>query len=374
MLNNSLRLLVWLAIGTLVTANAEERSGASWLVARGDAQATGVAYTELPAKPEMLWKFALPKGSFEATAAIDNGLVFLGDMDAKCYALKLATGEKVWEQPGTLGFPGSPAVKDGKVYVGDGDGLFHCYEAATGKELWKYATEAEIVAGANFWKDKVLVGSQDSRLYALDVATGELAWKLQIENQIRSMTTVAGDSAFVVQCDGKLHVVNLNTGKIEASVPLNQPNTTSSPAVLGDHLFFGTEEGAVMCIDWKKAKIEWQVTDQNRPQPYRSSPAINDTMVVIGGRGKRVIALSPHDGKELWSFATKNRVDCSPVIAGKHVVVGAADGRLYLIDRETGKEVWHFECQGGINGGIAVADGKFIVATDRGVVYCFGTK
>ena len=120
MFANRLRLIVGLLLGSLSTLSAEENPGSAWLVARGDAQGTGVAQTELPAKPELLWKFALPKGSFESTAAIANGLVFLGDMDAKFYALNLSTGEKVWDQPGKLGFPGSPAVRAGRVYIGEG--------------------------------------------------------------------------------------------------------------------------------------------------------------------------------------------------------------------------------------------------------------
>jgi outer membrane protein assembly factor BamB len=367
--------LLSLAVSAVLAENmpAPSASATSWPVCRGDAQATGIARTTLSDKPELLWKITKDKATFETTPAIANGLVLLGDMNESLLALKLDTGEKVWEQSGKLGFPGSPAIRDNLVYVGDGDGIFHCYELTTGKELWKFPTEGEIVAGANFWNEFVLVGSQDSRMYALHGTSGELKWKLQIENQIRTTITYAEDKAFVAQCDGKIHIVDLHTGKITASVPLEQPNTTSSPAVLGDNLFFGTEEGTVMAVDWKQAKISWAVSDNTRSQPYRSSPAVNKDYIVIGSRGKRVQSFAPETGKEIWSFATKNRVDCSPVIVGERVLVAAADGRVYLLNLTTGQEVWSYECQGSINGGIAVAAGKFVLATDRGIIYCFGT-
>ena len=121
----------------------------SWPLARGDQQATGVAKSALPEKPQQLWKFEAKKGAFDATPAIVDGVVFVGENDEKFYALKLATGEKIWEASAELGFPGSPAARDGKVFVGDGVGIFHCYAAADGKVLWQFPTEseAEIVAG-----------------------------------------------------------------------------------------------------------------------------------------------------------------------------------------------------------------------------------
>jgi outer membrane protein assembly factor BamB len=374
----------WIAFTSIVCCllpwvlSAEEQIGSpratakSWPICRGDAQATGVAVSPIPEKLELLWKFSVEDSAFDATPAIDQGRVFIGDLDEKLYALDLQSGKKLWDQTGKLGFPGGPAVQGDFVYAGDGDGIFHCFAVTTGEEKWRFTTEAEIVAGANFWKNQVLIGSQDSRLYSLNAQTGELTWKLQIDNQIRTLTTVAEDRALVAQCDGKLHVVNLLDGSIVASVPLEQPNTTSSPAVLGDRIYFGTEEGEVLCIDWKKAAIAWSAGSTANAQPFRASPAVTSEMVVIGSRGKRVVAFTPKDGKELWSFATKNRVDASPVIAGERILVGSADGRLYLLDRATGKSLWQYECQGGINSGVAIADGKVLVATEKGHVYCFG--
>ena len=37
-------------------------------------------------------------------------------------------------------------------------------------------------------------------------------------------------------------------------------------------------------------------------------------------------------------------------------------------------QVWQFQGSGGFTGSPAVADGKLVIASDRGVVYCFGSK
>ena len=145
-----------------------------------------------------------------------------------------------------------------------------------------------------------------------------------------------------------------------------------TPAVIGDHAYFGTEGGAFLCIDWKQAKQVWMYEDPDRSQAYRSSPAATEQAVVVGGRDKRIRAFDPGTGKQLWSFAAKTRVDASPVIVGQRVFAAAADGRLYTLDLQTGKLLWEHEAGGGFAGSPAVAAGRLVIASDEGVVYCFG--
>ena len=52
-------------------------------LSRGDELATGVAKTTLPDKPQVLWKFSTGKNSVEATPAIVDGIVYIGDMQEK---------------------------------------------------------------------------------------------------------------------------------------------------------------------------------------------------------------------------------------------------------------------------------------------------
>ncbi|MGD0382492.1 MAG: hypothetical protein ABSA77_03150, partial [Thermoguttaceae bacterium] len=56
-------------------------SNDSWPLFRGDAQATGVAKSDLPEKLELLWRFTPPKGGFESTAVIAEGIVYVGGLD-----------------------------------------------------------------------------------------------------------------------------------------------------------------------------------------------------------------------------------------------------------------------------------------------------
>jgi outer membrane protein assembly factor BamB len=355
------------------TALPVQQGATEWPLGRGNALADGVAKTKLPQKPEVVWKVTIDKGAFDGTPVIADGVVYLGDMDGTVYAWKLADGTEIWKRKFESGFIASPSLRGELLYVADMDGKLHALDLKTGEPKWTFTAESEIDNGVNFWKDNVLFGSQDSKLYCLNADSGELVWKFAIQDQIRCMPTVVGDRSFIAGCDSTLHIIDLNTGKEAAGVPIEAP-TGVTPAVLGDNVYFGTEGGTFFAVNWKDAKVTWKAEDKGSPQPYRSSPAVQDDIVVVGSRSRRVEAYDPKTGKELWTFATKQRIDSSPVIVGDRVFVGAADGRLYGLDLRTGKQDWEYQASGGFTGSPAVADGKLVIATDRGVVYCFGSK
>ena len=92
--------------------------------------------------------------------------------------------------------------------------------------------------------------SQDATLYCLMAETGDLAWKHMIDDQIRCAPTIVDNRAFLAGCDGRLHIIDIDKGKPVDHVNIDAP-TGVTPAVLNDHVFFGTEAGVFFGIDWK---------------------------------------------------------------------------------------------------------------------------
>src|SRR6476646_9167873 len=214
-----------------------------WPLFRGNATATGVAEGNLSNNPQLLWKYTVPKGSFDATPVVANGVAYIGDMDGTVYAIDLLTHEKKWtfdNGKDKAGFNTAAAVKDDLLYIGDMDGKFFCLDATTGDKKWTAKAEAEINSAANFHSGNVLFGSQDATLYCLDAKSGEEKWKHQIGDQIRCSPTVIEDRCFLAGCDGKLHVINLANGEEAGDVEIGAP-TGATPAAAGSRIYFGTE-------------------------------------------------------------------------------------------------------------------------------------
>ncbi|WP_233198772.1 MULTISPECIES: PQQ-binding-like beta-propeller repeat protein [Pirellulaceae] len=361
-------LFAWVAVAQL---------RADWPLYRGNALAQGVSHETLSDNLDVRWKLEIDNGAFEATPIVVDGIVYIGDLDGRVYAVKLEDGSKVWTYEGNVdqlsGFMGSPAYREGRIYVGDIDGVLHCLNADDGKLLWKFETGLEINGSVNFYQDKILIGSQDANLYCLNKEDGKLAWKVQIDDQIRCMPTVVSNRGFVAGCDSKLHVIDLDKGEPLGTVPIDGP-TGSAPAVRDDVAYFGTEAGSFFAINWKDLKVVWQFQDDRNRQQIRASAAVLPDRVVFGSFSKNLVSLDRETGKEQWTFKARGKINSSPVVAGERVYFGSADSRVRAVDLNTGKEVWQYEAKSGFPAGPAVSNGCLLIATERGVLYCFADK
>jgi len=54
--------------------------------------------------------------------------------------------------------------------------------------------------------------------------------------------------------------------------------------------------------------------------------------------------------------------------------VGSLDKNLYVLDLEKGTELQRIELDDAISGSPAVANGRLVIGSNQGTVYCFGAK
>ncbi len=343
-----------------------------WPMFRGNPQLTGLARGTLPDELHVRWKYETAE-PITSTAAIVDGVVYVGSDDGKLYALDLATGQPRWTYAIEDMIESSPTVVGGLVIFGDDAGVLHACDAKTGAARWKFETDGQIISSANYYRGHVIFGSYGGHVYCLRLEDGKQIWKYAAEERVHATPTLAGTHVFFGGCDGHLHVVDARNGTRINHIPLGSV-TGASATVDGTRLFLGTYGEQVLGVDWNAGKVLWRFEDPERAFPFMSSAAVSGDLVVIGGRDKRLRALDRTTGKQRWQLVAKGRIDSSPVIVGGRVFVGAGDGNLYAVKLTTGEEVWRFETGSGISASPAVAASCLVISTEDGVVYCFGSK
>ena len=306
-------LLVGIVTG-LVTAD--------WPVFRGNPQQDGVSADKLPDKLVELWKVTTGE-SVEGTAAIVDGVVYVGSLDGHLYALNLKDGSEKWKfKAGPFKTP--VGVHKGKIYAGDLDGAFFCLNAA-GKEVWKFATENEVTSGASFANlsggaeaadDLILFGCGDESLYCIDSA-GKKRWQFKVPGgPVMATPPVADGRTFASGCDSKLHIVDLKTGKEMAAIDLDG-QTAATPALRGDMLYVGTMSNQVLAIDVKKKELTWAFESEKRKQPFYGSAAVTDKLVIAGSPTNRCTPSTTSPARR--SGFHRGRIEGSPVVASDRV-------------------------------------------------------
>ena len=353
----------------------------NWASFRGNPQLTGLADSELPENLQLLWTFQAGD-MIESTAAVVDGIVYVGALDGTLYAIDAQTGKKKWTYQVEGAIKASPSIHNGVVYFGDGDGIFHAVDINTQETKWQFTTEGEIISSANVVGDRVLFGSYDGFLYCLNRENGELVWKLETEGYVHGTpgvwTHIANDSgkaenfAIVTGCDSYLRVINIDDGAQTQQVNLGA-YVGASPAISQNRVYCGTYGTEILGIALDTGKIAWRYRHPKRRFPFFASAALTEDSVIIGGRDKMVHALSQATGEPLWTHTAKSRIESSAVIVGKRAFLGTTHGLFIALDITTGEPVWEFATGSSIVASPSVSDGRIYIGTEDGILYCFGS-
>jgi outer membrane protein assembly factor BamB len=333
-----------------------------------------MAAHSLPENLAVRWEFKADE-AIETTPVAADGRLIVADVMGQIYALDQADGKELWRRNYDTGFLASAAIRAQLVVIGDIEGNLYAIDAKSGQQRWTQTTDGEINGAVAFHDENVLVTSQDGKLYCFALKDGSPVWSYQTEDQIRCSPTVAGDRTFLGGCDGQLHVVDLKTGKaIGDPLPLGGP-TGSTPAVRETQAFLPIMDGAVLAFDWKQHKQLWRYEDEERPQEYRNSAAVSESLVIVSSQYKQVDAISIESGRRKWRHTLRRRADASPVIAGQDVWIAATDGRLVRLSLDDGTdEKWSYEIRGSFLAAPAIVGDELLIADDQGVVRCFAAS
>ena len=362
--------VILLALLIPLRVYCQETPADNWSQFRGNPRLTGVSDSPVPASLKLLWTYEAGD-SIESSAAIVGGTVFVGSQKGELVSLNLDDGSVYWKYQidNPIG-ESSPAYSSGVVYVGDLGGYLHAVNASNGKKIWAFKTGSEIKSSPVVVGDRILIGSYDENLYCVSARDGSLIWKLKTNGPVHSTPSIASGMAFFAGCDEMFRAIRISDGKEMFSVS-SGAYTGASPALRGNSAFYGTFDNEVLMVNLNDHRVGWRYEHPQRKFPYYSSAAVTTNRVVVGGRDKMVHGISLQ-GKAVWTFATRARVESSPAIADGRVFVGSNDGRFYVLDLATGSKLWEFTAGAPLSASPAIAKGRIVIGSQDGRLYCFG--
>ncbi|MCG8508201.1 MAG: PQQ-binding-like beta-propeller repeat protein, partial [Rhodospirillales bacterium] len=404
----------------MVQGDAPDDSG--WLMSAGNADRSGFVDVELPSKLAPRWVYAarvapkpawprLDKMPFDRAfhpVAAEGKVFFASSGDGGVYALDVATGKQQWSffTEGPVRF--APAIWQDRMFVGSDDGYLYCLRLADGELLWKkrggpsdqmvLGNERMIsrwpVRGGPVVRSDIvyfaagIFPTDGVFLYALDAKTGEDVWVNRDSGNIYMAQPHGGAFAesgvsaqgYLVATEEKLvvptgrgvpAVFDRATGKFKYYYLQKAGWRGGATTMIAGSICYNN--GHV--IDLATGKI---LTNIGGGALARS----NEGLVHATGKGtifcKWVEAQNVNDKGETITTrkldAYKHNKDVklttSAIVAGNTVVIGGKDSVVGM-SLQSGETLWQLHVDGEAYA-LAAADGKLLIGTDAGEIYCFG--
>lgn len=140
-----LGLLCLSTLSVFMSVNAQEASSVDWWpTLHHDVIHTGVSTSAAPLTNGKLWTYATGNLIDYSSAAVINGVVYVGSDDNYLYALNAANGALIWQYKTGNAIDSSPTVANGVVFFGSEDNKVYALNATTGSKIWSYGTGGQV--------------------------------------------------------------------------------------------------------------------------------------------------------------------------------------------------------------------------------------
>ncbi len=324
---------------------------------------------------EPLWTFEAGT-AISSTAAIADGMVYVGSLDGHLYALDLATGKPALEatRRRTRSSP-RPRCATASSTSATRRGTFHAVDAKTGARRWTFETGGRRSPPRPTSPPGACVfGSYDKFLYCLSPQGRQAG----LEGRDRGLRPRhAGDRrrtvispAATASCALCAPRTARRCGKVALGGYVGrEPRGLRRPR-LRRHL---REPGAGR-RPRSAAPSLWRYEHPVRKFPFYSSPAVADE----GRRRRRPRQAGPRARRRDRQGAAGPRdplgVDASPVIAGERVFAAAKSGEVFALDLATGKRSGASRPARRVDASPASRAGRLVIGDHRRHLYCFGAQ
>jgi outer membrane protein assembly factor BamB len=158
------------------TSSPVQSSSGDWPMLQHDPQRSGYTNQEVRPPYGFLRRWHAPPLASRTQPVVAGGILSIGSLNGKMYALDAMTGEITWTYQTGGPIRHSAAVVGGKVFFGSHDKNIYALDAASGGLAWAFRTGAGISAAAVVAHQRVYIGSRDGFFYALDADTGQMPW------------------------------------------------------------------------------------------------------------------------------------------------------------------------------------------------------
>ncbi len=367
----SISLLMLISCGKKYTLDREMiNHSADWPYYRGDLSAQGsIKQADFGGKLDIVWEFKSNDKPVGPLTLYNGMLVYPGSRNRIKFISADSGKYKGYIKPRGVAQTGL-VISDSLGYFATAPekSKLRCVNMLNRKTLWKKDVK-DAVGGSIIIEEKIILSSAEGKLIAFDKITGERLWTFKSKERFTTPPLFDGYAIWQVSEEGTLFAVTPKDGKEIFQVRLENPVAAS--IAYQKSIFVNDITGIVYKIDAQDGRIMWQTETGGSSW---GAIAVSESSLILGQSSGEIVSLSVDEGKIIWRYDAIDVVAASVLMVNKYVVFGTKAGDFYLLNLSDGSFIQKRELRGAISTA-PVSNGQYVfVATDKGMITCFGVR
>ena len=287
---------------------------------------------------KIVWSLGLG-GLIEFPAVVDDGVAYIGNAQARLYAVSMRFGTVIWRHDTPYGkMASSPAVIGDAVVYHTMDGHVFVLDRATGALLHQYSVGSPIESSPIVRRGVDYFGAWNGRLYALDLRTFRLRWSRALGAKITSSASIAGDTLYIGDYGGRVWALSAVTGRTRWVRSVNG-RVYGTPAVLDGRVFVPSSTGGSLTAFSTRGAFLWRVGTGSY---VYSSPAAWGGRVFFGSYNGLFYGVSAATGRIMWRVGTGGPISGAAVVVDGVAYAGSFSHHIVGVEARSGRVLLRF--------------------------------
>ena len=318
-----------------------------------------------------------------------DGKIVVGSRSGRVFCFDVISGTKEWEFKTIGPVESSAAIDGGIVYIGDDEGYLYVLDLKTGGEKWRYRVPEGEVIDRVAHVDGYVAFATTANSIALLSDSGEFLWMQAVDPvssiSVRGFGSPVFYNNLVIAgfADGTLRAFEVATGKpvwrIELKTQGDMRDIDSDPVISDGTIFTAAYRGNIYAIDLNQANILWRYDAGSV-----AAAALGLNMLFYATDSGTVVALDAQSGKEIWDVdvsridmggaffkSSLTRYATATVYDDGYLIFGTSRGNLAIVDANSGKLVFKRYLSSSISARPLVVENMIVVHTDQDCLYAF---